>query len=76
MGTIYCAILSFANTKHEPEVQEIISSLLAIRNKLARSATMNSNVGYEVSALIFYAFISCELIGPDVVFLKRTLACR
>ncbi|KAF4612524.1 hypothetical protein D9613_012759 [Agrocybe pediades] len=49
MGTIYCAILSFANTKHEPEVQEIISSLLAIRAKLARSATMNSNVGYEYS---------------------------
>ncbi|KAF8956639.1 hypothetical protein BDZ97DRAFT_1763642 [Flammula alnicola] len=49
MGTVYCAILSFANTKHEPEIQEIISSLIAVRSKLARSATLSTNVIYEFS---------------------------
>ncbi|KDR73373.1 hypothetical protein GALMADRAFT_251995 [Galerina marginata CBS 339.88] len=49
LGTIYCAILSFANTKHEPEIQEIITSLIAVRNKLQRSVTMRTNVGYEFS---------------------------
>ncbi|KAF9483730.1 hypothetical protein BDN70DRAFT_956980 [Pholiota conissans] len=49
MGTIYCNILSFANTKHEAEIQDIVSSLLAVRNKLKKSATLNTNVIYEFS---------------------------
>ncbi|KAF5318091.1 hypothetical protein D9619_012029 [Psilocybe cf. subviscida] len=49
MGTIYCAILSFANTKHEEEIQDIIVSLIALRSKLARSNALRTNVGYEFS---------------------------
>lgn len=48
IGSIYCDILSFANTKHEAEIQEIVSSLLAVRNKLRKSATLNTNIIYEV----------------------------
>ncbi|KAF8811417.1 hypothetical protein BYT27DRAFT_7336184 [Phlegmacium glaucopus] len=49
LGTVYCAILSFASTKSEPEIQEIISSLLAIRAKLNRSVILRTNVTYEFS---------------------------
>ncbi|KAF5312520.1 hypothetical protein D9619_003562 [Psilocybe cf. subviscida] len=49
MGTIYCAILSFANTKHKEEIQDIIVSLLALRSKLTRSYSLRTNVGYEFS---------------------------
>ncbi|KAF8911493.1 hypothetical protein CPB84DRAFT_1671782 [Gymnopilus junonius] len=49
IGTVYCSILSFANTKYEPEIQEIISTLLAVRNKLGRLLAMRINVGYEFS---------------------------
>ncbi|KAF8186290.1 hypothetical protein BJ912DRAFT_852397 [Pholiota molesta] len=49
MGAIYCDILSFANTKQEPEIQNIVSSLIALRNKLKKSATLNTNVIYEFS---------------------------
>ncbi|KDR73331.1 hypothetical protein GALMADRAFT_228417 [Galerina marginata CBS 339.88] len=49
VGNIYCAILSFANTKHKPEIQEIISSLLAVRNKLAKATMLRTNVVYEFS---------------------------
>ncbi|KAF8149165.1 hypothetical protein B0H34DRAFT_735166 [Crassisporium funariophilum] len=49
LGSIYCSILSFANSKHEPEIQQIISSLIAIRSKLDRSAVLRTNVIYEFS---------------------------
>ncbi|KAJ3517352.1 hypothetical protein NLJ89_g569 [Agrocybe chaxingu] len=49
LGVIYCDILSFANTKHEHEIQEIISSLIAIRSKITRSADLRTNVIYEFS---------------------------
>ncbi|KAF9035517.1 hypothetical protein BJ165DRAFT_1533514 [Panaeolus papilionaceus] len=49
IGSIYCSILTFANTKHEPEVQEIIRSLIAVRAKLNRGGVMTVNVGYEFS---------------------------
>lgn len=48
MGSVYCNILSFANTKHEAEVQDIVSNLLAVRNKLGKSAALNLNIIYEV----------------------------
>ncbi|PPQ64930.1 hypothetical protein CVT26_015650 [Gymnopilus dilepis] len=49
LGTVYCSILSFANTKYEPEIQEILSTLLAVRNKIARLLSLRANVGYEFS---------------------------
>ncbi|KDR73069.1 hypothetical protein GALMADRAFT_270443 [Galerina marginata CBS 339.88] len=49
LGTLYCEILSFANTKHVSEVQEIISGLLAVRSKLARGEKLRLNVMYEYS---------------------------
>ena len=49
LGSVYCSILSFANTKRESEVQEILSSLIALRNKLKKSTALRANVGYEVS---------------------------
>lgn len=49
LGSIYCAIISFANLRSEPEVQEIISSLTAIRSKLKRSVVLRTNVIYEFS---------------------------
>ena len=48
LGSIYCSILSFANTKNEPEIQEIYSSLVALRSKLEKSTALRANVGYEV----------------------------
>ncbi|KAF9446717.1 hypothetical protein P691DRAFT_776668 [Macrolepiota fuliginosa MF-IS2] len=49
LGSIYCSIISFANTRNEPEVQEIITSLIAIRSKLKRSVVLRANVIYEFS---------------------------
>jgi hypothetical protein len=50
IGAIYCAIVSFANSKHnEGEVKEIVTSLIAIRSKLQRSIVMRANVIYEVT---------------------------
>lgn len=55
LGSIYCAVLSFANNKHEDgaecQTQEIISSLLAVRNKLGKSMAMRKFASYEVRAI-------------------------
>jgi len=48
LGSIYCAVVSYANTHRESEVQEIITSLIAIRSKLRRSLVLRTNVIYEV----------------------------
>ncbi|KAF8885154.1 hypothetical protein BD779DRAFT_1611982 [Infundibulicybe gibba] len=48
LGAIFCAILSFANSKEEREMQEIITSLIAVRSKLKRSLILRTNVIYEV----------------------------
>lgn len=53
LGSIYCSIISFANTRHEKEVQEIITSLIAIRSKLKRSVVLRQNVIYEVFQIWF-----------------------
>ncbi len=47
LGSIYCSILSFANTQ-DPDVQEILTSLIALRNKMKKSTALSANVGYEV----------------------------
>ncbi|PFH45992.1 hypothetical protein AMATHDRAFT_70774 [Amanita thiersii Skay4041] len=49
IGTIYCQILSFANSRKRTEVPEIVTSLLAVRSKLRRSRAMRTNVIYEFS---------------------------
>ncbi|KAF9457122.1 hypothetical protein BDZ94DRAFT_1203283 [Collybia nuda] len=49
IGAIYCAILSFANSRREEEIPEIVSSLVAIRSKLKRSDVLRTNIVYEFS---------------------------
>ncbi|OCH87285.1 hypothetical protein OBBRIDRAFT_814199 [Obba rivulosa] len=51
LGTLYCSIVSFANTRgyHEVDKGEIIQSLVAIRMKLKRSLVLKTNVIYEFS---------------------------
>ena len=51
LGTIYCQVISFANSKRQTEVPEIATNLLAIRRKLRKSQAMRRNVGYEVGWL-------------------------
>lgn len=63
LGTIYCAIVSYANTHRESEVQEIITSLIAIRSKLKRSLVLRTNVIYEVC---IYFLASLMFIHLDV----------
>ncbi|THU98769.1 hypothetical protein K435DRAFT_720372 [Dendrothele bispora CBS 962.96] len=49
IGILYCAILSYANSRNDDESQEIVTSLVAIRSKLNRSAAIKANVKYEFS---------------------------
>ncbi|KAF9521875.1 hypothetical protein CPB83DRAFT_840925 [Crepidotus variabilis] len=49
LGSIYCSILSFANSKHDGDKHEILASLIAVRNKLKRSTELRSKVQYEFS---------------------------
>ena len=50
LGTVYCSIVSFANTREHQEVSraEIAQSLVAIRLKLKRSVLLRTNIVYEV----------------------------
>ena len=48
LGTIYCQIISFANSRRQTEVPEIVTNLLAIRRKLRKAHSMKQNVRYEV----------------------------
>jgi hypothetical protein len=75
MGAIYCDILSFANTKQEPEIQNIVSSLIALRNKLKKSATLNTNVIYEVRCHVVDSMQYFE-VALALVFIARSLASR
>ena len=52
LGTIYCQVISFANSKRQTEVPEIATNLLAIRRKLRKSQAVRQNVGYEVGCYI------------------------
>ncbi|KAF8991841.1 hypothetical protein BDQ17DRAFT_1413587 [Cyathus striatus] len=49
LGAIYCSIISFANAHDEHEIQDIVTSLIAVRSKLNRSIFMKANVVYEFS---------------------------
>ncbi|KAF8123857.1 hypothetical protein EV363DRAFT_1587054 [Boletus edulis] len=49
IGSAYCSIISFANTKREGETAVIVQHLLAILNKLKRSIVVKENVVYEFS---------------------------
>ncbi|ESK92525.1 hypothetical protein Moror_4433 [Moniliophthora roreri MCA 2997] len=49
IGAIYCAILSYASSRSAEESQEIVTSLVAIRSKLNRSAVLKANAIYEFS---------------------------
>ncbi|KAI0820568.1 hypothetical protein BC628DRAFT_1330069 [Trametes gibbosa] len=51
LGSVYCSIVSFANTReHEDTARgEIVQSLVAIRLKLKRSLVLKTNIVYEFS---------------------------
>ncbi|KAG6811615.1 hypothetical protein H0H92_006630 [Tricholoma furcatifolium] len=49
IGAIYCAIVSFANSKNTEDIDEITLSLGAIRSKLLRSKVLRANAAYELS---------------------------
>ena len=56
LGTVYCAIVSFANSHQraahgEVDKDAIIKSLIAIRLKLKRSLILKTNIIYEVCQL-------------------------
>ncbi|KAI0344331.1 hypothetical protein BDW22DRAFT_1355705 [Trametopsis cervina] len=51
IGSVYCSVLSFANTQGTYEVDRgsIVQSLIAIRLKLKRSLVLRANIVYEFS---------------------------
>ncbi|KAJ7905803.1 hypothetical protein B0H14DRAFT_25200 [Mycena olivaceomarginata] len=49
IGTMYCDIVSYANTRHGMDPQEIVTGLIAIRSKILRSITLKGNAIYEFS---------------------------
>jgi hypothetical protein len=48
LGTMYCDIISFANSPRGMDPQEIVTGLIAIRGKILRSMTLKNNAIYEV----------------------------
>ncbi|KIM37523.1 hypothetical protein M413DRAFT_76838 [Hebeloma cylindrosporum] len=52
LGNVYCGIVGFAASKGGDRVQNIVSALLAVRNKLGRagkSGTVGRNAEFEIS---------------------------
>lgn len=51
IGSVYCSIVSFANTQgtYDMDRSAIVQSLIAIRLKLKRSLVLRTNIVYEVS---------------------------
>ncbi|KAH9924008.1 uncharacterized protein B0H18DRAFT_1120090 [Fomitopsis serialis] len=51
LGSVYCSIVSFANTRgrHDVNRGEIVQALIAIRMKLKRSVMLKTNIIYEFS---------------------------
>ncbi|KAH9905564.1 uncharacterized protein B0H18DRAFT_1132072, partial [Fomitopsis serialis] len=49
LGSVYCSIVSFANTRgrHDVNRGEIVQALIAIRMKLKRSVMLKTNIIYE-----------------------------
>ncbi|KAI0318290.1 hypothetical protein OF83DRAFT_1057097 [Amylostereum chailletii] len=48
-GSVYCAIVSYANARHSEDTRQIMQALLAIRSKLKRSIVLRTNIIYEFS---------------------------
>jgi len=48
LGSIYCQIVSFANSRRQTEVPEIVTNLLAVRRKLRKAQAVRQNARYEV----------------------------
>jgi hypothetical protein len=50
IGSVYCSVVSFANTRgtYEMDKGAIVQSLIAIRLKLKRSLVLRTNIVYEV----------------------------
>ncbi|KAJ6597201.1 hypothetical protein DFH09DRAFT_113905 [Mycena vulgaris] len=49
IGTMYCDIISFANSPRGIDPQEIVTGLIAIRSKILRTITLKNNAIYEFS---------------------------
>ncbi|KAJ7157023.1 hypothetical protein C8R43DRAFT_998138 [Mycena crocata] len=49
IGTMYCDIISYANSRRDLDTQDIVTGLIAIRSKILRSITLKSNAIYEFS---------------------------
>ncbi|KAG2070593.1 hypothetical protein BDR04DRAFT_1198344 [Suillus decipiens] len=49
LGSIYCSVVSYANSYVDGDTTTIVRSLLAIRSKLKRSLVLKDNVIYEFS---------------------------
>ncbi|KAJ7272064.1 hypothetical protein B0H12DRAFT_1299013 [Mycena haematopus] len=60
IGTMYCDIISYANSSRGMEGQEIVTALIAIRSKILRSITLKGNAIYEVCAF-FKVFLLTEV---------------
>ena len=56
-------------------IPEINTRLIAVRGKLRRSIVLNTNVIYEVCAILV-PIILVRLSILDIVFLERAMACR
>ncbi|KAF7295393.1 hypothetical protein MIND_01078900 [Mycena indigotica] len=50
LGTLYCDIISFANSRRaETDPQTIVTALIAIRSRISRSMALKGNAVYEFS---------------------------
>lgn len=57
LGTIYCEVISFANSRRQTELPEIITNLLAIRRKLKKAQAIRRNARYEVGSSLVNLFV-------------------
>ncbi|KAF7363690.1 hypothetical protein MSAN_01026700 [Mycena sanguinolenta] len=82
LGTMYCDIISFANSSRGMDTQAIVTALIAIRSKIRRSITLKSNAVYEVcfSLRIICSFLTsnsfpCEDDG-QLSDIKKSWSCN
>lgn len=62
IGSVYCSVVSFANTRgsYEMERGPIVQSLIAIRLKLKRSLVLRANIVYEVSRVFHRVLLAMK----------------
>lgn len=50
LGSLCCALVSFANTAphKDDDTHDIVKNILALRHKLASSLLIQANINYEV----------------------------